>query len=190
MAPRGRHRVARPTWWCRPPVRFSEVVVDSYAFLPRSLRGLYESVEWADHEPVWAALESPVSEARIGLLSTAGIFLRNTQGPFDVERERQEPTWGDPSYRLIPAGVEQSQIDAAHLHLNTADFLIDVDVALPVHRLNELVAQGLVGAAAEEHVSLMGYQEEGAHAWRTTVGPEIAARCHAQAIDALILAPA
>lgn len=166
------------------------MVIDSFAFLPRSLRGLYESVEEADHQPVWADLEIPVSEARVGLLSTAGIFLRDTQEPFDLERERREPTWGDPSYRLIPADVTQSQIDAAHLHLNTADFLVDVDVAMPVHRLNELVAQGVVGAAAEEHFSLMGYQEEGASEWRTRVGPEIAARCHAQAIDALILAPA
>ena len=30
----------------------------------------------------------------------------------------------------------------------------------------------------------------GAEVWRTEVGPEIAARCHAADIDALILAPA
>ena len=36
----------------------------------------------------------------------------------------------------------------------------------------------------------MGFQAEGAEVWRTTTGPEIAARCHAAEIDALILAPA
>ena len=48
----------------------------------------------------------------------------------------------------------------------------------------------MIGSAAPEHYSVMGFQEAGAEVWRTEVGPEIAARCHAADIDALILAPA
>ncbi|MCL1601380.1 MAG: hypothetical protein M3112_07585 [Actinomycetia bacterium] len=43
---------------------------------------------------------------------------------------------------------------------------------------------------APEHFSLMGYQEGDAEVWQTVAGPEIAARCHAADIDALMLAPA
>jgi hypothetical protein len=63
-------------------------------------------------------------------------------------------------------------------------------VALPINRLDELVADGRVGSAATEHFSVMGFQQDGAEVWRTATGPEIAARCHAAEIDALILAPA
>jgi D-proline reductase (dithiol) PrdB len=166
------------------------MTVDSYAFLPRAFRAIYEAAPQFDHEPVWASFDKPLGEARIGLLSSAGMFLAGAQEPFDVERERREPTWGDPTLRIIPNDVVQSQIDATHLHLNTADFLADMDVALPINRLNELAEAGEIGSAASEHYSVMGFQEDGAEVWRTTTGPEIAARCHAAEIDALILAPA
>ena len=151
---------------------------------------MYEAAPQFDHEPVWESFDKPLNEARIGLLSSAGMFLTGEQEPFDVERERREPTWGDPTLRVIPNDVAQSQIDATHLHLNTADFLVDMNVTLPIERLAELVTDGTVGSASSEHYSVMGFQQEGAEVWRTVTGPEIAARCHAADIDAVILAPA
>jgi hypothetical protein len=166
------------------------MTVDSYAFLPRAFRALYEAAPHFDHEPVWAEFDTPLDQARIGLLSSAGIFLADSQPPFDVERERAEPTWGDPTLRIIPNDVRQSHLDARHLHINTADLLIDMNVALPIERLNDLADHGVIGSASPEHYSVMGFQEEGAEQWQTTTGPEIVARCHAVDIDALILAPA
>ena len=166
------------------------MTVDSYAFLPRAFRPMYEAAPRFDHAPVWAELDRPLADVRVGLLSSAGMFVAGRQDPFDVERERHEPTWGDPTLRIIPNDVTQSQIDATHLHINTADLLTDMNVALPIERLNELVDEGVVGSASPEHFSVMGFQQEGAEVWRTTTGPEIAARCHAVDIDALILAPA
>jgi len=166
------------------------MTVDSYAFLPRAFRAMYEAAPQFDHDPVWADFDKPLDQARIGLLTSAGIFLARDQEPFDVERERREPTWGDPTLRIIPNDVTQSQIDASHLHINTSDLLTDMNVALPIGRLNELVTEGVIGAASPEHFSVMGFQAEGAEVWRTGTGPEIAAHCHAVEIDALILAPA
>ena len=164
--------------------------VDSYAFLPRAFRAMFEDSPEFDHEPVWANFDKPLEEATIGLLSSAGIYLQGEQEGFDVERERQEPTWGDPTHRIIRADAVQADIGATHLHIRTDDLLQDVDVALPINRLHELVSEGWVGASSKEHFSVMGFQAEGADVWRTATGPEIAARCHAAEIDALILAPA
>ena len=164
--------------------------VDSYAFLPRAFRPMFEMTPQFDHDPVWAGFRKPLGQAKVALLSSAGMFLRDHQEPFDVEREKREPTWGDPTLRVIPNDVTQDAIDATHLHINTADLLRDLNIALPVRRLNELASEGVIGEAAEEHYSVMGFQEEGAEVWRTGTGPEIAARCHAADIDALILAPA
>ena len=164
--------------------------VDSYAFLPRAFRPMYENSPQFTHEPAWAEFAKPLAEAKVALLTSAGLFTPATQSPFDVERERLEPTWGDPTMRIIPNHVTQDQIGASHLHINTADLLEDFNIALPIDRLAELVAAGTVGSAAEEHFSLMGFQSEGADVWRTETGPEIAARCHDMAVDAVILAPA
>lgn len=166
------------------------MTVDSFAFLPRAFRPLYEASPEFDHEPVWADFDKPLEDATIGLLTSAGIYVVGEQEAFDVERERREPLWGDPTLRTIRSNIAQDQVGATHLHIRTDDILQDVDIALPVNRLNEFVDEGWVGAAAPEHFSVMGYQEEGAEVWRTTTGPEIAARCHAADIDALILAPA
>jgi len=67
--------------------------------------------------------------------------------PFDVERERREPTWGDPTLRVLPGEPSQSDIDARHLHINTSDLLIDYNISLPAQRLKELAGQGQIGAA-------------------------------------------
>ncbi len=151
---------------------------------------MYETAPQFDHDPAWTPFDKPLAEAKIALLTSAGMFLSGSQEPFDVARERLEPTWGDPSLRVIPNEVTQAQLDATHLHINTADLLADMNVALPIARLNELAESGVIGAASYEHYSVMGFQQEGAEVWRTEVGPEIAARCHMADIDALILAPA
>jgi D-proline reductase (dithiol) PrdB len=165
------------------------MTVDSFAFLPRAFVPLFEATPVSTDPPAWTPFEPPLAEATIGLVTSAGVHL-TSQVPFDLDRERAEPSWGDPTLRVLPVDLEQAQVAAAHLHIDTGDVLADVNVALPVHRLAELAAAGVVGAAAPEHYSVMGYQAEGLEAWRTETGPEIVARCHAADIDALILAPA
>lgn len=166
------------------------MAVDSYAFLPRAFRAMFEAEPVHDVEPVWAAPTKPTSDSRVALVSSAGMFLAASQEPFDVERERREPTWGDPTLRVLPAEPSQSDIDARHLHINTADLFIDYNISLPAQRLTELAGTGAIGATAPEHYSVMGFQEEGAETWRTTTGPEIVTRCKAAEVDAVVLAPA
>ncbi|HXH21661.1 MAG TPA: glycine/sarcosine/betaine reductase selenoprotein B family protein, partial [Dehalococcoidia bacterium] len=150
--------------------------VDSYRYLPRSFRPGYESMPVLDEPPVWAPLGVPIGEAKVALLTSAGLYLKDSQQPFDVEREREDPLWGDPTYRVIPRDTRQDQIAASHLHLNTRDFYIDFNVALPLRRFEELEAEGRIGRLAEEHYSFMGFQERGCSEWRAKYGPEIAQR--------------
>ena len=166
------------------------MAVDSYKYLPRSFRQGYESAGASVEGPVWAAMTTPVSEANIALLTSAGLFLKDGQAPFDAERERNNPLWGDPTYRVIPRTVSQDQIAASHLHLNTRDFCIDFNVALPIRRFEELEAEGRIGRLAEEHYSFMGYQERTCAEWRSRYGPEVAQRLKEAGVSALVLAPA
>ncbi len=153
------------------------MIVDSYRFLPRSFRPYYEGRGpfHGEEEPVWAPFEKRLGEAKIALLTSAGVFMREGQLPFDVVREQSHPDRGDPSWRAIPAGAGPQDVGVTHLHLNTADIQADPEVALPSHLLAQLAAEGVIGAAAESHFAVMGYQDRHLNDWREKTAPEIVA---------------
>ena len=163
--------------------------VDSYRYLPRMMRTMYEAVPEIDEAPAWAPLAKPVEECTIALMTSAGIYLKDSQLPFDEAREWREPTWGDPAYRAIPSDVRQEQIACSHLHISHEDLLEDVDTVLPIRTFKQLEREGVIGRLADVHYSFMGYQERGLNDWRTKQGPELAAKLKERKVDALLLAP-
>lgn len=164
------------------------MTVDSFKWMPPALANYYRNLS-LKREPVpWAPLKKPLGESRFSLLSTAGIYVKGEQEPFDLDRERREPTWGDPTYRAIPRDVRQEQVGVAHLHVNPADIEKDMDIALPVHRFLELEAAGEIGSLAPTSYSVMGYQES-SDEWARRYGPEIAARMKEEEADCAFLTP-
>lgn len=164
--------------------------VDSFKFLSRSIAAYYQTlrVERADPIP-WTPLRKPLSECRVALVTTAGIFVKGSEEPFDAEREKREPMWGDPTYRRIPRDVPQDHIGASHLHINNRDLLADVNIVLPVNRFGELEEQGVIGSLAPTNYSLMGYQPNTTE-WRDQYGPEVAGLLKDESVDAVLLTPA
>ena len=165
------------------------MVVDSYKFLPRSFRPHYEgrgAFPGEDGE-VWAPFAKRLSDSKIALLSSAGLFVDGEQQAFDTEREKAHPDWGDPTWRSID-GV--SKLGAAHLHINTADIEGDPEIALPRGMLKKLAAEGVIGAVAERHFAVMGYQHRRLTDWREKTAPEIVSALRDEHVDGLILAPA
>ena len=167
------------------------MIVDSYRFLPRSFVPLYSEAAPApgDEGEVWAPFEKRLARARIALLTSAGLYLEGTQPPFDGEREKAEPTWGDPTHRVLPSPLEPAALGMMHLHINHEDVLADPEIALPVRSLAALVEEGRVGSVAPLHVSVMGYQQAGLEVWRRETAPAIIELLRDQETDGLILAP-
>lgn len=168
------------------------MIVDSYRFLPRSFRPMYEDRGPfpGEEAPVWAPFEKRLAAARIALLTSAGLYVRSTQRSFDLEREQNHPEWGDPSWRSIPWNADAADIGVAHLHINDDDIRADPEIALPARLLDQLVTEGVVGSATAEHLSVMGYQERSLEGWRDQTLPELVAKLRHQQADGLILAPA
>ncbi len=168
------------------------MIVDSYRFLPRSFRPLYEGKGPFPGEdaPVWAPFQKRLQASRIALLSSAGLYLKASQPSFDLAREKDNPEWGDPSWRSIPAGATASEIGVAHLHINDEDILADPEIALPAHLLEQLAAEGVVGGATADHLSVMGYQDRSLEGWRLETMPALVAMLRDRQADGLILAPA
>jgi D-proline reductase (dithiol) PrdB len=166
-------------------------MVDSFKWLPPAVTAYYKAISIEREEVPWTPLAKPLGRCRFSLLTTAGVYVKGKQPPFDVERERHEPHWGDPTYRAIPRDVRQEEIGVTHLHINTADIEEDVNVALPIHRLLDLEATGEIGSLAPTSYSVMGYQgfQPCLDPWRDRYGPEIAARMKEEEVDAALLFP-
>ena len=164
--------------------------VDSFKWLPRSIAGYYQAMQMPDlGEIPWTPMTKPIAEARFALVTTAGVYVKHKQEPFDLEGERKNPLWGDPTYRAIPSDVQQDQVGVAHLHINTEDIEDDVNIVLPVQRFQELAEAGEVGSLASQHYSFMGYQANDDE-WRNRYGSEVAQRMIEAEVDAALITPA
>ncbi len=79
------------------------MTVDSFKFLPGSIAAYYRNLPVQREEPVpFTPLGKPLEQCRFALVTTAGIYHKGKEPPFDAEREKREPMWGDPSFRRIP----------------------------------------------------------------------------------------
>lgn len=136
----------------------------------------------------WATPSKPLAQSRVALLSTAGLSMAGDL-PFDMDRERREPLWGDPSWRRIRADATSSTVEVNHLHIKTDYIERDLNVALPLDRLRELVADGVVGSMADTHFSVMGYQGADTSVLENQSAPEIARSLLDEGVDLLLLAP-
>jgi len=136
----------------------------------------------------WAEVRKPLAESKLALLSTAGLSMRG-DAPFDMEMERQKPTQGDPSWRRLRSDATSATIEANHLHIDMGYIERDLNVALPLDRVRELVAEGVVGALADSHYSTMGYQGSDTSTLENQSAPEIAEAMRCEEVDLALLAP-
>lgn len=90
----------------------------------------------------------PLAGRRVAIVSTAGLHRRGDR-PFQP---------GDGSYRIIAAETPANELVMSHISVNfdRTGFQQDLNVAFPIDRLRELVADGEVGSMAAVHYSFMG----------------------------------
>jgi len=167
--------------------------VDSFKFLPRLIATFYQATEVQPQPPIpWTPLSKPLAECTFGLVTSGGLYHKGVEPPFDFEREKAEPTWGDPTFRTIPKDIFQQDVGVSHLHINTKDVLEDFNILLPIHRFKELVEAGTIGGLAEQAYTFMGFQgyPPNPTAWRETYGPQVAERFKSEGVDCVLLTPA
>jgi D-proline reductase (dithiol) PrdB len=166
------------------------MAIDSYRFLDFATRKIMKA--WAGRQEPgvipFTRLAKPLRECTVALLTTAGV-ARNDDRPFDQDGERRNPWWGDPSFRSIPLGTTEKDVRLYHLHIDPRFGEGDLDVVLPMRRLAELAAEGVVGCPAATHYSTMGYILDPQELVEKTA-PAIAERMRAERVDAAVLVPA
>jgi D-proline reductase (dithiol) PrdB len=165
-------------------------IVDSYRFISGFSKRMVRT--WIQLESPraipWTPLPRPLAECTVALISTGGIALK-TDRPFDQEGERQNPWWGDPSYRILPNTVKTEDIRVYHQHIDPRLAETDINCLLPVERLGELVEMKKVGRAASSHYSVMGYILDPQELLEKSI-PAIINHLRADAVDVVLLVPA
>ncbi len=138
---------------------------------------------WTDlrGEPVpWTPLAKPLSECRVALCSTGGVYL-DGQEPFHFK--------DDTSVRHIPSSAENDELRVAHFGYPIGDAERDPGCVFPLASLRRLAAEGTIGALAETAVTCMGgvYSQRRV---REELVPAVVEVLRSQDIDLFYLVPA
>ena len=110
----------------------------------------YTPYRWfeADDAPPWTTMTMPLSRARLGLLSTAGAYVRG-----QVAYHYKDDT----SIRVLPGNAAKEDLRFSHI---TENYLVDAkrdpNCILPLSQLHTLREEGVIGALAESVFSCMG----------------------------------
>ena len=166
-------------------------VVDGFRFLPPGLRAwirtLIPKEEFKGPIP-WTPIRKPVSQTTFSLVTSAGISLKSDP-PFDMEREKKEAIWGDRSFRTIPRGTAEKDIDVNHLHINTTHIKQDINVILPLARMAEFEQEKIIGRLAPTSYSFYGFQWQNTDFLKEAIEP-ISKKMKLEGVEAVLMTPA
>ncbi len=130
-----------------------------------------------------ASLDRPLSEARLALVSTAGVQPKGTL-PFDVVH----PV-GDYTFRRVPSDSTPADLEIHQLKYPTDGAHRDLNVIFPIERLQELREEGVVGGLTPSFFSFIGYNMDPGLLERT-LAEDIAEAVADELADVALLAPA
>jgi hypothetical protein len=168
-----------------------ETVVDGFRFLPPKLsawlKTFIPSEDFNGMIP-FNPLSKPIKNAKLSVVTSAGVSLK-TDPPFDMEREKRDSEWGDPSYRSIPRGTTEDDIDVNHLHINTSYIQKDLNVIFPLDLLEELAEEDFIGELAPTSYSFYGFQWRDNRFLETAIKP-MTETMKSEEVDAVLLTPA
>jgi D-proline reductase (dithiol) PrdB len=115
-------------------------------------RAFLHAYRWRPVDPLaWSPLRKPLRQARVALVSTAGMIAPG-QMPFgDAIR-------GDFSWREIGNDIDVSTLIDSHRSdsFDHAGIHADPNLGFPLDRLRELEREGEIGSLNGRHLSFMG----------------------------------
>lgn len=131
----------------------------------------------------WTPVSKSLEACRLAVVSTAGLYRRGVDSPFDTEALE-----GDTSFRALPADADPGTLAIAHPHFNHEVAEADLNTIYPLERLAELRAAGRLGALAPTHWSIMGYATRADELAERTA-PAIAAGMRREGVDLALIVP-
>ncbi|MBC8195794.1 MAG: selenoprotein B glycine/betaine/sarcosine/D-proline reductase [Acidimicrobiia bacterium] len=130
-------------------------------------------------EVPWTA-PRPLSESRVAVVTTAGL------------RSEGDPDWnpGDQSFTVLSGDRDDLVLSHYSPNFDRTGWIVDPNVVLPIDRLDEMAAEGVVGSVADVHISFMGAQiDHTLETIRLDTGPAAARALLDDGVDVVLLTP-
>lgn len=126
---------------------------------------------------VWTPVTKELKDMTIALATAAGVHHKE---------DKRFNLAGDFTWRKIDNTWPSSELMVSHGGYDNSDVNKDINCMFPIDRLNELAAEGFIGAVAPFHAGFMGgggNQEK----FKNETGPAVAAMLKEEGVDAAIL---
>jgi D-proline reductase (dithiol) PrdB len=130
----------------------------------------------------WTPYSGKPSEQTFALVTSGGLYLKDSQPPFDTESIH-----GDPSFRAIPRTALPEDLCFAHAHYDHSLAEQDVNTIFPIQRFIELEKEGIIGKLTQTHYSF-SYVNDVEPLVTNTI-PDLIGRIKADGVDVLFLVP-
>jgi D-proline reductase (dithiol) PrdB len=128
--------------------------------------------------PAWVT-PGPLRHARVAIVTSAALYAAG-DNPFDA---------ADTSYRVIDRNRRDLVMGHWSPNFDSVGVKLDINVVYPIDRLEELVADGVIGSVAPRHISFAGNQPDDVATIRYDSGPAAAALLRQDGVDVVILTP-
>ena len=158
------------------PVDYIERIREKYEALGY---GAYQWVFSADVPP-WRPLPKPLSECRLGLVASGGIYVSG-QVAFHYR--------DDTSLLAIPMDVPTRELRVTHFAYDLTDARQDPNVVFPIDTLRRLARDGVIGSLAASAYTFMGGIYSSRRV-REELAPRLTGCLLAEAVDAALFVPA
>jgi glycine/betaine/sarcosine/D-proline reductase family selenoprotein B len=130
----------------------------------------------------WTPYTGQASEQTFALVTSGGLYLKNSQPAFDTTSIH-----GDPSMREIPKTVQQKDIGIAHAQYDHSLAEEDINVIFPIHRLIELEEEKVIGKLVNTNYSFSYVNDLVALVTETV--PNFISKIKSDGVDVLLLVP-
>lgn len=159
----------------RRPIDYIALTRETYDLLG------YEPYRWASNPepPPLAPLRKPLSESRLGLIASGGVYQRG-QVAF-THRD-------DLTHREVPTDAGIDRLRVTHFAFDQSNARSDPNVIFPIEALRALVAEGRIGSLTSHALTFMGgiYSQR---RLRETLIPKLVERTLQLGADAVLLVP-
>ena len=121
----------------------------------------------------------PLHGATVALITSAGLH-----GPGQAAWKDQEQ-----SFRVIDRHQRELRVGHRSANWDRSGLIDDLNVVLPLDRLEELADEGVIGAVAPRHLSFMGALRGNLATIRMDSGPAAAGLLRDDGVDVVVLTP-
>lgn len=121
------------------PIRYAELMGEITGLPPLPIADM--------GPPVLTPLRKPLHEARVMILTSAGVQL-DGDPPFNHPN--------DLTFRRIPHATARERLRPSHPTPVRRPGAADINVVFPYERLDELTGEGLIGGVTAYHLSMLG----------------------------------